>query len=31
MAKIDFDWRKIDKPAVIRNRFAVVLRSKQFD
>ncbi|KJK45404.1 methyltransferase [Lentzea aerocolonigenes] len=29
--RIDFDWRKIDKPAIMRNRFAVALRSRQFD
>src|SRR5689334_93917 len=29
--RIDHDWRKIDKPGIMRNRFAVALRSRQFD
>jgi methyltransferase (TIGR00027 family) len=29
--RIYYDWKKIDKPSITRNRFGVALRSKQFD
>jgi O-methyltransferase involved in polyketide biosynthesis len=29
--RIDYDWAKVDKPNIIRNRFGVALRAKQFD
>lgn len=28
---IDYDWTKVDKPSITRNRFGVALRAKQFD
>lgn len=29
--RIDYDWTKVDKPNITRNRFGVALRAKQFD
>jgi methyltransferase (TIGR00027 family) len=29
--RIDYDWRKVDKPNITRNRFGVALRTRQFD
>ncbi|MBV9847554.1 MAG: class I SAM-dependent methyltransferase [Kutzneria sp.] len=29
--RIDYDWKKLDKPSITRNRFGVALRAKQFD
>lgn len=29
--RIDYDWTKVDKPNITRNRFSVALRAKQFD
>lgn len=29
--RIDYDWAKIDKPAINRSRYLVALRSRQFD
>lgn len=29
--RIDYDWSKVDKPNITRNRFGVALRAKQFD
>jgi methyltransferase (TIGR00027 family) len=29
--RIDYDWTKVDKPTITRNRFGVALRSRQFD
>ena len=29
--RIDYDWKKLDKPNIVRSRFNVALRTKQFD
>jgi methyltransferase (TIGR00027 family) len=29
--RIEYDWAKVDKPNITRNRFGVALRAKQFD
>lgn len=29
--RIDYDWTKVDKPNITRNRFGVALRARQFD
>jgi methyltransferase (TIGR00027 family) len=29
--RIDYDWTRLDKPSITRNRFGLALRAKQFD
>ncbi|RZQ65870.1 class I SAM-dependent methyltransferase [Amycolatopsis suaedae] len=31
VARIDYDWATLDKPAITRNRFMLALRARQFD